>query len=170
MSPVQQSKERSPRSMVLAVAGIVLGLALVLGLFVVAIPSLTEEGTVQVTLGDDTFAPGSAENLSETIAGEGPLLFGDVSGRNDRDVYLQHIGEDPATGWYAFDAHRPGQPRDCFLEWRAEQNQFEDACDGAIVPADGGDQMAYPVTITEDGQVVIDLNPDDPATDTTAGG
>jgi hypothetical protein len=156
--------------MVLAVGGVVLGIALVLVLFVVAIPSLTEEGTVQVNLGDDTFAAGSAENRSATIAAGGPILLGDVSGRNDRDIYLQHIGDDPATGWYAFNARRPGQARDCFLRWVPERDEFEDPCDATIVPADGGDQIAYPVTVTEDGNLIVDLNPDDPSTDTTSGG
>jgi hypothetical protein len=168
MSPVKQTKARSPRSMVLAVGGVVLGIALVLVIFVVAVPSLTESGKVEVKLGSDTFPAGSAESRSRTIAEDGPLLFSDVSG-GQRDIYLQHVGDDPATGWYAFDARRPGQPRDCSLQWQADADEFRDPCDGTVVPADGAGLLAYPVTVTEDGNLVIDLNPDDPATDTTAG-
>ncbi len=161
MSPVQQSKARSPRSMVLAVAGIVIGIALVLVLFVVAIPSLTESGKVEVKLGSDTYSPGSATSKAATIARDGPILLPDVSGRNERDVYLQHLGDDPTTRWYAFDARRPGQPRDCSLQWDASAQQFRDPCDGTIVAADGAGLIAYQVTVTDDGQLVVDLNAGD---------
>ncbi len=167
MSPVQPTKTRSPRSMVLAVAGVVVGIVLVLVIFVFAVPSLTESGKVEVKLGSDTFSPGSAEAKAKTIAEDGPILLPDVSGRNERDIYLQHIGDDPATGWYAFDARRPGQPRNCSLEWKAEADQFVDPCDGTVVPADGAGLIVYQVTVTEDGGLVINLNTDDPATTTT---
>ena len=62
MSPVKPTKARNPRSMVLAIGGVVLGLVLVLLLFVLAIPSLTESGKVEVKLGVDTFDAGSAES------------------------------------------------------------------------------------------------------------
>jgi hypothetical protein len=167
MSPVEQTKARNPRSMVLAVAGVVLGIVLVLVIFVVAVPSLTESGKVEVKLGSDTFPAGSAESRSRTIAEDGPLLFSDVSG-GQRDIYLQHIGDDPTTGWYAFDARRPGQSRDCSLGWQAEAEEFLDPCDGTVVPADGAGLLAYPVTVTEDGKLVIDLNPDDADTTTSS--
>ena len=46
MSPVRPTGGDNPRSMVIAVSGLVLGLVLVLGLFIFAIPSLTESGKV----------------------------------------------------------------------------------------------------------------------------
>jgi hypothetical protein len=168
MSPVRQSTTRSPRALVLAVGGAALGVILVIVLFIVAIPSLTESGKVQVKLGDDTYSPGSAESKAETIADGGPILLGDVSGRNERDIYLQHLGDDPTTGWYAFDARRPGQPRDCFLRWEAGPAEFVDSCDGTVVAADGAGLIAYQVTVDDDGAVVIDLNADR-SSDTTGG-
>src|SRR5689334_20153501 len=122
MSPVTQSKARSPRSMVLAIGGVVLGLVLVILLFVLAIPSLTESGTVTPNLGVDTFNTGSAESRSKSIARDGPFLYSDVAGR-DRDIYIQHLGDDPATGWLAFDARQVGQPRECSLEWQADEQE-----------------------------------------------
>ena len=166
MSPVQQTPRRSPRAMVIAVAGIVLGIALVLGLFVVAIPSLTESDTVQVNLGDDRFAAGQASNLAPSIDRDGPLLFSDVS-NGQRDIYLQHVGDEDTEGWLAFDARRPGQPRDCSLEWQRDEGEFVDPCDGTIVPADGEGLLSYPVEVTEDGGVIVDLNPDDDPEPTT---
>lgn len=165
--PVLESRKRTSRSVVLAVVGIVLGVALVLILFVVAIPSLTESGKVEVKLGSDTYDAGPASSRAANIAAGGPLLFSDVSSGN-RDIWLQHLGEDDAQGWFAFDARRPGQGRNCTLVWQSASNDFRDPCDGTIVPADGTGLLSYPVTITEKGKVVVDLNPDR-STSTTTG-
>lgn len=154
--PVQEPRRRTSRSLVLAVAGVVVGIVLVLGLFVIAIPSLTESGTVEVRLGSDTYDAGGAASRSENIRDGGPLLFSDVSSGN-RDIYLQHVGDDVETGWFAFDARRVGQPRNCTLEWRSAESDFRDPCDGTVVPADGAGLPSYPVTITDKGKVVIDL-------------
>lgn len=145
--------------MVLAVAGVALGIVLVLVLFVFAIPSLTESGTVEVRLGTDTYDAGGAEARARNIAEGGPLLFSDVSS-GDRDIFLQHLGDDPATGWSAFDARRPGRGRDCTMEWQTATRTFRDPCDGTEIPADGEGLLSYPVTITDKGKVVIDLSAD----------
>lgn len=159
MSPVKQAPTRTPRSIILAVAGVTLGLILVLVLFIFAIPSLTESGKVEVKLGSDTYDAGSAESLARSISSAGPLLLPDVSG-GKRDVYLQHLGDDPASGWYAFDARRPGQSRDCSLNWRADSADFIDPCDGTVVPADGSGLTDYPVTVSDTGRVIVDFNPE----------
>jgi hypothetical protein len=168
MSPVKESRTGTSRSVVLAVVGIALGIILVLVLFVVAIPSLTESGKVEVKLGSDTYDAGRADARARNIADGGPLLFSDVSS-GKRDIYLQHRGDDPAEGWYAFDARRPGQGRNCTLGWQPASNDFRDPCDGTIVAADGTGLLSYPVTITDGGKVVVDLNPDSDTTTTTAG-
>jgi len=165
---VQESQRRTSRSVVLAIAGVAIGIVLVLGLFVVAIPSLTESGTVEVKLGSDTYDAGSATSRSKNIADGGPLLFSDVSS-GKRDIYLQHIGDDVSTGWFAFDARRAGQARDCTLSWQPSESNFRDPCDGTVVPADGTGLLSYPVTITDKGKVVVDLRGEDAeATTTTA--
>ena len=159
MSPVKETKARAPRSVILAIVGITVGIALVLLLFVVAIPSLTESGTVEVKLGSETYDAGQAASRASNIASGGPLLFSDVSG-GKRDIYLQHIGDDPDTGWFAFDARRPGQSRSCTLVWQPESADFRDPCDATIVPADGTGLTGYPVTITDGGKVIVNLNSD----------
>jgi hypothetical protein len=164
--PVQESRKRTSRSIVLAIAGIAIGIALVLGLFVVAIPSLTESGTVEVKLGSDTYDAGSASARAENIADGGPLLFSDVSSGN-RDIYLQHIGDDVSTGWFAFDARRAGQDRNCTLSWQPALSNFRDPCDGTTVPADGIGLLTYPVTITEKGKVIVDLRGESDESSTT---
>jgi hypothetical protein len=164
--PVQKSRKRSARSVAMGVAGVAVGIILVLLVFVVAIPSLTESGTVEVKLGSDTYDAGSATARAENISDGGPLLFSDVSSGN-RDIYLQHIGDDVATGWYAFDARRPGQGRDCTLSWQASLSNFRDPCDGAVIAADGTGLLSYPVTITDKGKVIVDLRGDAVETTTT---
>jgi len=164
--PVQESRKRSARSVVMAVAGVAVGIVLVLLLFVVAIPSLTESGTVEVKLGSDTYDAGSATARAENISTGGPLLFSDVSSGN-RDIYLQHIGDDIATGWYAFDARRPGQGRDCTLSWQASLSNFRDPCDGAVIAADGTGLLSSTVTISDNGKVIVDLRGDAVETTTT---
>lgn len=140
----------------LAVSGLVLGLALVLVVFVLAIPTLTESGQVEVQLGPERFDAGSSEARAAEVAERGPFLLPDVAGR-DRDVYVQHLGDDPSTGWYVFDARREGASRDCTLEWGAEPRQFVDPCGGPPVDERGTGLTRYAVEVTEDGQVVIDF-------------
>lgn len=152
--PVQTT--RSNRSVALAVLGLTVGIVAVLALFVVAIPSLTEEGKVQVQLGDDRFPAGPAESRADAIDRDGPILFSDVAG-GQRDIYLQHLGDDPLEGWLAFDARRPGQPRTCTLVWVADAGVFVDPCDDVEVPADGTGLAPYPAEV-DDGQVIVDLN------------
>ena len=161
--PVQESRKRTSRSVVLAVAGVAVGVVLVLLLFVVAIPSLTESGTVEVKLGSDTYDAGNASARAANIADGGPLLFSDVSS-GKRDIFLQHIGTDVNAGWFAFDARRPGQARDCTLTWESTQASFRDPCDGTMIPADGTGLLSYPVEVTDKGKVVIDLRGQAPST------
>ena len=164
--PVQENRKRSARSVVMAVAGVAVGIVLVLLLFVVAIPSLTESGKVEVKLGSDTYDAGSAAARAQNISDGGPLLFSDVSS-GKRDIYLQHIGDDVTTGWFAFDARRPGQARDCTLSWQPALSNFRDPCDGATIAADGTGLLSYPVTITDKGKVTVDLRGDAVETTTT---
>jgi len=163
--PVRPTPARSTRSIVVGVVGLALGIVLVVGLFVLAIPSLTENNRIEMRLGDDVFVAGDATNRSAAIAADGPILLPDVAS-GDRDVYLQHLGDDPATGWLVFDARRPGTGRDCTLVWG--DGQFTDPCDGTVVPADGAGLARYNVGVDDDGKVVVDLVMRPEPTTTTA--
>lgn len=165
--PVQKSPKRNSRSVLLAVAGIAVGVVLVFLLFVVAIPSLTESGTVEVKLGSDTYDAGNASARAANIAQGGPLLFSDISSGN-RDIYLQHNGADATTGWFAFDARRAGQVRDCTLIWQPELSNFRDPCDGTTISSNGEGLPAYVVTVTDKGKVIVDFRFDaEPSTTVT---
>lgn len=83
---------------------------------------LADSGGVDVRLGDAEFRAGSAERRSDDIAEGGPLLFPDPN--SDRDIFVQHLGEDPNRGWLVFETRWPGSPSSCSLTWEAASRQF----------------------------------------------
>ena len=146
----------SARSMVVVgLAGVVA--AVVLLAFVVWIVGSGDK-KVDVWLGDDTFADLDANRTASRIASSGPVLFSDVSGNRTRDIYVQHLGDDPKQGWLAFDARRPGAERKCYVEWKAAERHFVDRCDGAIFAADGAGLTQYAASVNDAAKVVINLN------------
>lgn len=153
---------KGTKAVVLAL-GAVLAAVLVGVLVVQTAPS----DPAQVRLGDDEFNAGYTEVLADAIdEGDGqPLIFSDVSG-GDRDIYVQHVGEEDATGWSAFETRLPGSD-DCFAEWDADDAVFVSTCDdGVTFPADGEGLTSYPVTVNADGRLIIDLRS---TTDSTEG-
>ncbi len=165
MSPVKSPAQRNPRSVLLGIGVFAFGSALILVLFVLAIPKLTESGRIEVKLGSDRFDAGFARNQAGA-ANEAPLLFSDVSS-GERDIFLVHTGSDDLKGWVAFDARKPGTTRDCSLQWDRATGTFKDPCDGSTVSARGEGLPHYPVEITRDEHIVIDLNAERRGTTTT---
>jgi len=166
LSPVKPAKKRSPRSLAIGIGFFALGTVLVLALFILAIPKLSESGKIEVKLGSDTFAAGPARSLVDS-AREQPLLFSDVA-NGQRDIFLVHTGDDPLKGWIAFDAHKPGKGRECSLQWDRAASAFTDPCDSTKVPVDGAGLPHYPAEVNADGIVVIDLNAERRGTTTTS--
>lgn len=153
MSPV---KETAPRSVVIAVVTSLLGIAAVVALIVFVLAQSSGSGNVEVRLGTERFEAGPAEQRADAIRRDGPILFTDAAG-GTRDIYLQHEGESDTEGWLAFDARRPGTGRECTLQWQPEAANFLDPCDETIVPSDGEGLLHYPVEVTEEGQLIIDV-------------
>ncbi|CAN5744775.1 hypothetical protein BH24ACT3_BH24ACT3_01510 [soil metagenome] len=158
--PVAKSSPTGRTAAIVGVAGVIAAIGLIALISVVA-----GRSDVEVRLGDDRFPLGSAEARAESIAEDGPTIYSDVAS-GDRDIYVQHLGEDPAEGWLAFAASPPGKARDCFLRWQAEQEEFT-YCYGETYPADGGDLPSYPVEVTEDGELFVDLNAEEREATTT---
>lgn len=151
-------ESRSTFQPVRALAIAVLGVAMAVG-FMIAILSFTNTSDVlEVRLGDETFEAGDPDKMAEIIDRDGPILYQALVG--NRDIYLQHISPTNSAndGWYAFDAVRPGQPRDCFLVWQGDRFLFEDVCDSTkTVDEFGSTQPGYPVRIDND-LLFVDLN------------
>ncbi|MDP9006695.1 MAG: hypothetical protein M3N15_07270 [Actinomycetota bacterium] len=139
------------RSVVVGVAGVVAGLALVAG-----IALLARSGDIEARLGDDVFVAGQVERLSAAVRRDGPIAFPDASPRRQRDLYVQHLGPGPEDGWLAFSAQAPGAERRCLLQWLPVEEEFVDPCSGRRYPPDGEGLTQYP-TVVEDGQLSVDL-------------
>lgn len=153
--PVEQGSTFQPvRALLVAVIGIAMAVGCMFLLL-----SLADSGSevIDLRLGDDAFRAGDPHNQSTAIDRDGPILYADLVGKG-RHIYVQHLGEDPLTGWLAFDAQRPGQPENCVLEWTPERRAFVDPCEPSVsVFEDGGDLPSYPVRIDDD-LLWVDLN------------
>jgi len=90
-----------------------------------------------------------------------------VSG-GDGDSFLQHIGDEPETGWYAFAVRPLDAPRDCFIIWQRDEQLFDYNCDDRTFPPNGEGILQYPVVISETGEITIDLNAAEREADTDA--
>lgn len=153
MSPVgRPTSGRSAVALGSALAGVLL--AVVFG--VLALTSFSQSPEVDIRLGDDRFDAGDAASRATSIAEDGPLIFADLAG-GSRDLVVNHIGDDPEVGWYAFEARSAGQPRECVIEWQPADEVFLEPCTGDTYPPDGEGLNQFPVEI-EGGKVVIDVN------------
>ena len=160
--PVARGPRMTARNaVVVGAAGVVT--AVILMLFVVWVTS-HNGNKVDFRLGDAQFQDITADRMAARIADGGPVLFPDVSANRSRDIYVQHLGTDHKTGWLAFDARKPGAPRECFLEWQRDRRVFVDRCDGSEVGADGAGLRQYPAVVNNNGKVIIDFNASGPAT------
>lgn len=164
MSPVDQSRNHVGRAAAVALVGVFV-LAVGLGLATFA---LRGRDSPELGLGDQTFQGGNTKRLAAEIADRGPIFYGDVSGRKDRDVILQHLGPKRDKGWYVFLAAPVEKARDCTWQWQADEEQFRAKCDRRLTaPADGEGLPQFPVKV-RDGTLDVDLNADARATTTTA--
>lgn len=156
MSPVAPSRNHAGRAALVSLVAVVLLFA-ALGL---ASWAMKDRNSSDLRLGDQTFRGGSTSRLADEIAEDGPILYSDVSGRKDRDMILQHVGDDPDEGWHAFLAAPIDKPRDCTWEWRADERLFRARCDESLTaPADGAGLPQFDVTV-DGGSLDVDLNAD----------
>jgi len=154
--PVAKSDPR--RATVVGIVGVIVGTGLI-GLVLFA-NNLGGDDKVHTTSAKTSFDVGRAKDRAENIARDDtPLLFQDPA-QFERPIFVQHLGEDPATGWTAFDA----AIGTCVLTWHKDAHDFTD-CNDKHYPADGTGMHQYPVSVTND-ELTIDLNPD--ATTTTS--
>ncbi|MDE0161127.1 MAG: hypothetical protein OXL98_05260 [Acidimicrobiaceae bacterium] len=152
--PVSRSRPDLRTVVVVGLAGAAVALGLVLGVLL-----LSRGGAgVEIRLGDRDFRNMETGRISAEIADRGPILFGDVAD-GELDIIVQHLGDDPESGWLAFEARRPGQSRDCFFQWQVEQAEFVNTCDpDDVVDAAGTGLRHFSVAVV-DGEVRIDINP-----------
>ena len=160
--PVARGPQINARSaIIVGLSGVVV--AVVIGAIVVWAAS--NSGDVEIQLGDRDFDVGSTGRLADEIDDRGPFLVADVAG-GDRDLIVNHLGDDPEQGWHAFDARPAGETRNCFFEFDDALDLFvlvttEDdvECgDGTATAIGEGEGVTiYPVII-DDGRVRVDIN------------
>ena len=131
---------------------IALAFAAVLLFFVVDFAS---ENPEQVNLGPSVFRLGNAARLAREIDEGGPFLFKDPLNR-ERELYVQHLGEDVNAGWLAIRAYASRETVECVLRWERDQRRFVDPCTGQAYPPSGEGLVTYPAQV-EKGVVSIDL-------------
>jgi len=129
-----------------------LAFAAVLLFFVVRFASSNPE---QVNLGPRVFRVGSATRLAREVDKRGPFLFKDPLNR-EREVFVQHLGEDPNAGWAAIRAYASREAVECLLRWEGDQQRFVDPCAPQTYPPSGEGLVTYPARV-ENGVVSIDL-------------
>ena len=108
----------------------------------------------QVNLGSEVFRFRAAR-LAREIDERGPFLLKDPLNRG-REVYVQHLGDDPRTGWLAVHAYASRETVECLLRWDAAEQRFVDPCTGRRYPGLGDGLTTYPAHV-RNGVVTIDL-------------
>jgi hypothetical protein len=151
--PVARSQGHAGKALLIAGVSVVLLLGLA---FLVA--NAASKGDVDIKLGDDRFNAGQVENIADAIDdGDGlPFLYQDLAG-GDRNLFVQHRGDDPDVGWDAFGAFVPENP-ECRIDIDRERKVLVNACDEEeTYELDGSGLRHYPVTV-EDGRLYVDIN------------
>jgi hypothetical protein len=140
------------RSLLFGVLSVAVGIGLV-----ILLVTLAGRGDVDVNLGDDRFEVGDATEFAAKIANDrGPRLYPSLDG--NRPIFLQHLGDDPLTGWSAIDARSPTDPATCGLTWDTDRQLFVDDCGGGTTyPPDGEGLLQYRVEVDAAEKVVVDL-------------
>ena len=154
--PVAQGS-KSPARQALMVGMGAIGGVLVVVFLVTQMGNLLGTADVSVPVGQPLFQVGDAGELAEAIEVQGPLLLPDATG-GVKDIWIQHVGDDPTTGWHAFAARPIESPQRCYAEWSPDDTEFVDNCDGTTYPPDGGDLEQFSVSVTEDGTLTVNLN------------
>lgn len=153
MSPVAKRRGRAHtgRAVLVAIVGVAVALGTAFG-----VATLASRGDVEVRLGDDRFNAGSAEDRLARIQADGaPIGFGDPA-TFDRPIWVDNLGDDPEEGWFTVLGVLPTDPG-CGVQWSRDDEVYVADCDGSTFPRSGEGLRYLPTSVTDDGDLVIDL-------------
>jgi hypothetical protein len=152
--PISSGPRITARSaLVVGISGVIAAV-----LLVVFVLWATSSGNIEYRAGDSDFRNLDASDISAEIAERGPITWANP-GNAARPIWLQHLGTDEETGWYAFDARVPGRSG-CLVRWDDETDLFVADCDETVTfPADGHGLDQFPVKV-DSGEVIVDINAD----------
>lgn len=148
------SARRPPNRGRLIVVGSLMALAFATALLFLVV-RFASRNPEQVSLGPRVFRVGSTTRLAREVEQRGPFLFKDPLNR-EREVYIQHLGQDPNAGWSGIRAYASRETIECLLRWERDRRRFVDPCTSQSFPADGAGLTIYPALV-EKGVVSVDL-------------
>jgi hypothetical protein len=161
-----QRPEKRPDSLArrtfLPVLGGIGAIAAIFGLlWVVAFWVSRHADEVDTKLGDRVFHISVAATANR-IAQDGiPVAFNDPV-QGGRDIWVNHVGPDLTTNWYAFNIVPTGAAKRCAVVWDNPTKVFRDPCtndayapDGYL-PGGGGNLLHYAVNV-KGNDLAIDL-------------
>ena len=80
-----------------------------------------------------TFVVGNVEDIAESIAESGPVLYPDLrDATGERSIIIEHFGDDPAKGWQVYYAYPADRTAECLVTQIASTHQFQD-CEGRVL-------------------------------------
>jgi len=80
-----------------------------------------------------TFVVGNVEDIAESIAESGPVLYPDLRDTTgERSIIIEHFGDDPAKGWQVYYAYPADRTSECLVTQIATTHQFQD-CEGRVL-------------------------------------
>lgn len=162
-SPRPNKRRTSRWAIIVGILSVLAGFGL---MFFIA--SLAGSGDIELNLGDEIFEVGQVNRMTKAIAEDGPFLIADASPNRTRDIFLQHIGNDPENGWLAFAARADGTTRKCTLQWDPSKQDFVDPCSNTRYPPDGKGLTGYIVKV-RDSKLYVDLRiPESTSTSTSS--
>jgi hypothetical protein len=142
-------KQRSRKVVAATVLAVVM--ATVLGMLTLRFASRNPD---KANLGSSVFKF-EARRLAREVDRDGPFLLKDPLNR-EREVYVQHLGDNPETGWITIRAYGSRVALECLLRWDNRRREFIDPCGNRTYPADGEGLVTYPTRV-EAGRVNVDL-------------
>lgn len=109
-------------------------------------------------LGADNLLRLRSEKTLTDIERFGPRL--QYVGKTRGYIYVNHVGDDPTKGWFAFDAVPTGLPNRCTVVFRASDAVFTTDCQAdRNYPADGAGLVQYEATANPNtSELIIDLS------------
>ena len=143
--------------MVLAVSGLVFALVLVLLVFIFAIPNLTSSGKVEPQLGPERFDAGAAPDRAAEIAARGSDPAARRGRQRSRHVHPASRGRPSTSGWLAFDAVRRERAATARSSGRPSGTSSSTRVTATTIDASGNGLTQYPVEVSDDGEVIVDL-------------
>jgi hypothetical protein len=113
----------------------------------------------------------SATRMAKSIAKDGPIILGDLSGPDGkRTLVLDHTGDSPLENFQAYFAYPSDRDPSCAVVQVKHTRQFTASCDGRTIEVE---QLAPAQGVTiypniDDELITIDLRPPRTTTTTTA--